>query len=373
MQTTGRVAPLRVTTSASPGPLARCRPANHLCHVAPDQLGLAPPELLDRGPVHRLHAASRVRGNEQVAHRPDEVVHVGLRHRGRLEALRHVVERRGERPELVRGRLRQTDRRVAGSETVGRVGESRDRTRDRARGEEPEEHGQPEREHGEQHVVAIGLGESGLDHGDRLAQLPLGGFLVALDERQQHVDVVGLDPLVEVALRCVRGRPRDLFELPSNERCAAISSSILSSHVDIVVPLPCAGLGVSHLLGHRQRPLGGAPARVELFLEGGQADLDGLRRAGGCALPRLRPRCADRSLHEAETSSRAASSVSLSAISMSTAPTSSWMELRRRCSTWARPRCSRPRAPADHAHQRGDPQQAEEYLESDPHVLDITA
>src|SRR5262249_31811755 len=67
-------------------------PANQLSHVAPDQLGLAPPELLDRGPVHRLHATSRVGCDEHLAPRPDEVVHVGLRHRGHLDARRHVVE-----------------------------------------------------------------------------------------------------------------------------------------------------------------------------------------------------------------------------------------------------------------------------------------
>jgi hypothetical protein len=256
-------------------------PANQLSHVTPDQLGLAPSELLQRSPVHRLHAPGRVRGDEHLAHRPDEVVHVGLRHRGHLEAFRHVVERRGERPELVRGRLGQTDRQITGSETVGRVAQSRDRTRDRPRGEEPEEQGEAEREHREEAGdVAIGLGESDLDHGDGIAQIPFGRFLVALDERQQHVDVVWLDPLVEVALRCVGGRPRDLLELPQQR---AVRRDLV---VDLVEPgryrgpLPCAGLGVSHLLGHRQRPLGAAPARLEVLLEGGQADVDGLRRAG---------------------------------------------------------------------------------------------
>ena len=132
---------------------------DHLADVAPHQLDLAPSELLDRRPVHGLHAASHVGGDEDLAHGADDVVHVGLGHRRGLEALSHGVERQGECPELVGGAVRHADREVAGPETVGRVAEPLDRTRDRAGGEEPEEHGQRQCEHGDQHVLAIGLGE----------------------------------------------------------------------------------------------------------------------------------------------------------------------------------------------------------------------
>src|SRR5262249_10489367 len=98
--------------------------ADHLAHVAAHQLDLAPPELLDRRPVHRLHAASLVGGDEDLAHRPDDVVYVGLGDRRGLEALGHLVERHGEGPELVGGPVRHADCEVAGPETVGRVAES---------------------------------------------------------------------------------------------------------------------------------------------------------------------------------------------------------------------------------------------------------
>src|SRR5262249_48063413 len=53
--------------------------ADHLTYVAPHQFDLAPPQLLDRRAVHGLHAASRVGGDEDLAHGADDVVHVGLR------------------------------------------------------------------------------------------------------------------------------------------------------------------------------------------------------------------------------------------------------------------------------------------------------
>src|SRR4029077_7771387 len=106
------------------------------------------------------------------------------------------------------------DPEIAGPETVGRLAESRDRTRDRAGGEKPEEKREAEREDRDQEVVTIGLDEGGLNDRDRLAQLPLGRFLVALDERKQPLHGVREDPTVEKPPGCLRIRLRALLELP---------------------------------------------------------------------------------------------------------------------------------------------------------------
>jgi len=166
-----------------------------------------------------------------------------------------------------------------------------------------------------------------------------------------------------------RVRPRDLLELRQQRtvRCDLIVDGIEPRRDH--VPFLRADALVSHLLGHRHCALGGAPARVELLLEGGQADLDGLRRAGGCALLR-----------------RAAARRSLFPCGRYQLPCRELRLLERH------PHVDRPhqrldgapaqvgdldahgvvrqrRAPADHSDQRGDRQQAEGDLEPDTHVL----
>ena len=170
---------------------------------------------------------------------------------------------------------------------------------------------------------------------------------------------MGLDPLVEEASGSFRVGPRDLGELRQQR---TVRRDLVVDRVeprrDRIVFL-CTDALVSELLGHRQCPLGGAPAGVELLLEGGQADLDGLRGALGCVLlgraaasrslcpcgryqlPRRELRLLERNQHVDRSDQR------LDGVAAQLGDLA------------AHPVVHHRRSPADHADERGDRQQAE--------------
>src|SRR5262249_25477253 len=126
---------------------------------------------------------------------------------------RHAVEVRRERSDLVRGTVRDPRREIARSESVCGVTQLADRLRDRARRERAEDQRQRDGEYGEDGVVAIRRGERDRYDAERFTQISLRNVLVPLNQWLQHVDVVRIDPRLEILLGCLRIGPRQIAEL----------------------------------------------------------------------------------------------------------------------------------------------------------------